>query len=337
MTRRSTWLSAVAFGLCALLAVIAAPARADDQALMATATPNAGKPGTQLRIVGSGWPAQTQLQLSTCGGLAIEGSVACDQRTIGIASTTSVGGLQALVMLGKPPTACPCVLRVAAFGTDKAVNIPVRVIGHPSGPLPDLPAAPSTVHIVGSAVGAPFSWPALFGAAAPRVLAVTYSNTGAVSAVSPQTSVTVEPVGGASSALPEPQAIAVPPGETRTVEVPFELDAGIGGTYLVRGTVPGQPGFSHQTSSWAWGFFALDTLLFLLLLLVLAVKIARGRDPMPRRGTRHAGRSSTGGVAVSAGRHWQFGWFPLTRGSQVRTLGSRLTRRFDWWNAVRSG
>lgn len=273
-------------------------ASAADGALSATATPNEGEPGTSIDVVGAGWPANAQVQLSTCGGLAIEGSNSCDARAVTAVGTDAKGRFEVNVALGKPPRPCPCVIHVMSMATPRVVDIPVTVTGIPVAELPESPPTVSSIQLVDSEVQAPFSWAALFGAAAPRVLQLTYRNTGALPGLSPTTTLTVEPLGGATRTLSMPAAVTVPAGGESTVVVPFDLDPGIGGTYLVRGTIPGQPSFSHQTSSWAWGFFALDAILFLLLVLVLVTKALRARRPEPQRGTRHAGRDTP-----SPGRH----------------------------------
>ena len=100
--------------------------------------------------------------------------------------------------------------------------------------------------------------------------------------------------GGSGKRLAVPALGELPAGGERMYRVPFELPSGVGGTYLVRGSLEGAPGFTKQTSHRAWGFFALDAVLVLLLVAAVLWRIVRSRRG--RRAAAPQGRHRAGPV-----------------------------------------
>lgn len=302
-------LVALALTLPTVSSAGAAPALAEAEQLAATATPNQGRPGDNLQVVGSGWPGSAMIQLTTCGGLAIEGSVSCDLSTDERATTTPDGRLVTSVRLGNPPTPCPCVVHVVAFGTDRVVNIPVSVTGHPVAPLPVLPPEAGRVLVASTSVADTSSWKALFGAAATGDLVLVLRNTTASPQAVPPLKVELGRLGSDSAAsVPIPALEQLPASGERTYRIPFKLDPGIGGNYLLRGSLEGAPSFTTQTSHWAWGFFVVDALLVLLLIIAVFWRIGRSRGrarpaattrPKGHRAPKQSGRRR---ASKSAGR-----------------------------------
>jgi hypothetical protein len=261
--------------VAALAGISGRPAVAAEQPLSATATPNQGKVGTVTQVVGAGWPANSAIQLSTCGGLAIEGSVSCDRLTRANTSSDRRGRFVAQLTLGAPPRPCPCVVHVISPASPRTVNIPVVIEGHRVGAVPGGPPPAGRTSIVSTEAVNTSSWTATFGAAATNDLVLVLRNDTATPASPPPLQLTLESLGGVPVPVASPVLGPVPAQSERTYRVPFELPAGVGGTYLLRGSMAGQPDFTVQTSSWAWGFFALDTVLLALLIVVVFVRVSR--------------------------------------------------------------
>lgn len=270
-----------------LLAALATAAPAGAQEPVLDVADGVHQPGDEVLVSGHGWPAERIVSLQTCGNGGLGGSVHCDQASTRTASSDRSGSFGARVVIGQPPSPCPCTIR--AFLVDgPAVDAPVEVAGLPQEP-PVPPGA--TVLDGGLVVDARLeddsSWPAWFGAAPRRTLVLELENR----SDQPITWMPIDVSWGRptnpTGVVEAPGIDALGPGESATVEVPIDLPAMAVGTYVVRGEVVGHPDtdFRIRTQSVPWGLVIVaGAVLAQLVLVRLRNALARSlaaRHPAP--------------------------------------------------------
>lgn len=94
-------------------------------------TPSRASAGTEVQVGTSGWAPGTQLQAVVCGQLGLKGSSSCHLPGAVTAASNAEGEAVHTLTVGRPPEACPCVVRVTTFTAPaQAMNVPLEVIGH---------------------------------------------------------------------------------------------------------------------------------------------------------------------------------------------------------------
>lgn len=262
-------LAALLLGLLLPLTALGA-AHADEQpvgVLAGTVAPASAVPGTLVRVQSTGWPALTQVQAVVCGDLAIGGSNTCDQTTGQLGAADATGTVTLDLVVGDPPSPCPCVVRVASYsGPVLSVDLPFVVEGHETG-TPPTPVAPvADLQVSGVRLEGSGGVAALFGAAPSRRLVVSLTNQGDAPAVDPQVR-----VGVGKSPKTEPTSLTVTdltidPLQTAEVSVDVRLPFAAFGTYRIAVAV-GEDGAIARTtwSAYPWGLVALNILGVLLI------------------------------------------------------------------------
>ena len=150
--------------------------------------PSNARPGDRVKVYSTGWPAGAQVQAVLCGDDAIRGSSACHLPGAATGRADRTGVIVLDLVVGRPPRPCPCVVRVSSFSTDApAQNLPINVIGHPTGtpPLPSSPVADLrldnvAIRLSGSTLGG------LLGLGGPAQVVVTVKNAGNADARVPE-------------------------------------------------------------------------------------------------------------------------------------------------------
>lgn len=294
----------VALLLAGAVLPLVTPAATAADGLDASVTPNRGKPGTSVQVVGANWEPGARLQIVTCGALGIGGSASCDLRATYTPIADKKGAFGTVIKLGRPPVPCPCVVHVSAAQSTAAVDVPVTLVGRPTAapPTPKPAPAGASVVVTSAQLTGWGPWTSLFGAGPARDLVLTVHNTtGSPIAATPLT-VASGAAGEGGPTIAEATIGSLAPGEVRTLVVPVTLSPGVAGTRTVSGTVEGGGSFTAETTSYAWGFFVLDALLLAVLLLMLVRRVRRRERPEPAPIGRHsAGAINRGPTATSDG------------------------------------
>ena len=287
--RISTALAALVMLLAAALPglVMAPGASAADEGLRAYVLPGIAKPGAHIKVTGTGWPANGRIQLTTCGNLGRGGSPSCDVPRTYTTIANADGAFETQAIMGRPPVPCPCVMHIVEADTYQAVDIPITVVGHHTADPPPPAVGNSTappIQVVSTNLSGWGPFLSLFGAGPERTLALTVRNT------------TKQPIDTARLTLVDAttadgQAVTtigpLAPNEIKTFDIPVTLSAGVGGPRSLTGSIDGGPQFVAETTSYAWGFYALDVILLLLLIWVV-VRRLRAREPAAPRVGRHS-------------------------------------------------
>jgi hypothetical protein len=236
-------------------------------------------PGSSVAIHGTHWPEGTTLQAVLCGANAVDGSVDC----VGRAAVTMTPGptqvLDGTLQVFMPPRPCPCVVLVSALSSSFSRRIPVQVAGaataapETASPLAKPPALTVDAEVSGGTTLASF-----FGGPAERTVKVRIRNTGSIELTHPVLSLSWGRSGATDHLIRTPRLGPIAAGTTRTIEVPFELDAFSVGNYEVEGRVTGasKPVSLHaSTSTWPWGLFIVALVLLQLILLGIRNRVRR--------------------------------------------------------------
>lgn len=255
MRRAHAAMVAVAF----VLGGQATPAAAQQgDALTATVSTTSMRPGDTVQVRGSGWPHPTLIQVQVCGNQALSGSVDCD---LGASRTqaTADGSFAVDLVVGSPPSPCPCVVYVTNAKDGRNVRIPIDVFGlrtnEPSRPTSRNAQGVKLLSASLDGWGPVTSW---FGAGARRTLVVKVQN---LDSEPRRVTITAAVGKGAtpSGVVRVPELEPVPPLGTRTYRVPVNLEPLSFGGYSVVGSVrdgAAEP-FRAGTSTYPYGLVAL--------------------------------------------------------------------------------
>jgi hypothetical protein len=120
---------------CALLTALVptANARAEGATVEVSGSASA-KVGDTVSIRISGFTSSF-VSISTCGNEARRGSVDCNLVSSKGLRLDANGASDDVVVVAEPPMKCPCVIRVASDANDEVATVPLRVVGHPTGPV----------------------------------------------------------------------------------------------------------------------------------------------------------------------------------------------------------
>lgn len=92
--------------------------------------------GDSVPILISGFTSPF-VTISTCGNEARRGSVDCNLVASKGLRLNADGASKDVVVVAEPPMKCPCLIRVANDANDEVATVPIRLAGHPTGPLVD--------------------------------------------------------------------------------------------------------------------------------------------------------------------------------------------------------
>lgn len=296
--RRALTALAAFFVFGPVLAAIAPSVATADDGLRAVVIPSLAESGTTVRVTGENWSPNGQLQLMTCGNLGRGGTPTCDVSKTYTVIANDQGAFQIFAKLGDPPVPCPCVVHITEASTSNAVSIPVSLIGHAEADPTDVNSGQVVtpdVQVVTTELSGWGPFLSLFGAAPQRTLELTVRNT---------TDRTIDSavltfVDGTSGGDQVTTIGPLEPHEIKTFDVPVTLTAGVGGPRSLTGAIDYGPQFVSETTSYAWGFYALDVILLALLIWVVIWRLRR-RTPVPKQGSRHIGMVPENG---QGGRH----------------------------------
>jgi hypothetical protein len=222
-----------------------------------------GRPGDNLTVTGSGFPARITVQASTCGNEALRGSVDCAQAGAGATVTNADGAFRLDMKIGEPPAPCPCVINVISPDSQVKVAQRIVVVGQPVAPLENSTTtrtAEATSRLTGS--GPLSAW---FGGTAKRTYELTVTNTGSVALVDPRVTVTGGKGSDPTGLIAQPQIGQIAPGETVVFEIPVAFTAPTFGEYRVRATFGDLDTTVVTTATTSTYPYALIVVLWLLL------------------------------------------------------------------------
>jgi hypothetical protein len=260
----------------------------DRSAPTLTLSTSAVKPGDTVRVDGTGWQPSTNVKLEICGNQALDGTVDCDQPSSRIVRTFTTGPMVGELRVGVPPKPCPCVVRATELNGRTSVTAPLVIEGVPTAPPKSeapLDQGGPTLRIADATVEGSTSITSLVGGAAARTLVLRVRNTADFAVPDVLATASWSKGGGSGHVILSKRIAEIPAGATRTVRLPFDLDALSFGTYTVSGSV-GLVGnrvrFATETSQYPW------ILIGVLLLLVLAIVALVVRAVRRRRARRRA-------------------------------------------------
>jgi hypothetical protein len=273
----------VAVVLAVLVAPWALPASAASPKPYVAVSTGTAAPGTVLGVRGAHWPQGTYLHAAICGQDAIDGSADC-ALAAGITVTPGPDGrVQGSMEVVLPPTPCPCVLFVTDRTSTFSTRIPLDIVGAPTQPVVSSAPAPEQprLEVEARVVGGSNAW-SLLGGPVRRTLRLTLHNTGEVP-INPVISTRWGRGDNRRRILNAPAQELLAPGETRTVDLEWDIGSPAYGSYEVAGEVVGAGApvrFSAGTTTWPW------LLLFLVAQLLLFVVRGMIRRHLARRERR---------------------------------------------------
>lgn len=256
--------------------VTAGPAAAQEPILhVATGTFEAGQ---EVPVNGSGWPAQRIISLQTCGNGGLGGSIHCDQASTRSASSDRSGSFSSRVIVGRPPSACPCTVR--AFLVDgPTVDAPIEIDGmRQATPIPpDAPVVGGGL-VVDATLEDTSTWTSWFGAPPTRTLKLTVENRSSRQITWMPLDLSWGRPANPTGMIEAPVIDALAPGESTTFEIPVDLPALAFGSYAVRGEILGHPGteLSLRTHAAPYGLMAVAGAI------VLQIVLLRARNALAR-------------------------------------------------------
>jgi|GEM_PF-2044367 len=273
---------AVAVALAALALVLGAPGPAAAQTAVPSATLNRSNVsiGDRVLVQGENWPARTIVHIELCGNSAANLSADCDLAGASDAGVGENGYFSMALAIRRPPSDCPCVVRVTDPSAQGQAMVPITIAGVPNNgqgtaPLPDISTMlkVSQVRVRGT-----FSLAAWFGGASKRTLEFTVANVSSEALRDPPLSITFGKGDNPTGFVAAPHLGDLAPGDLRLVRVPVEIDSLSMGRYTVKGQIsgPGQPiVFRTRTSTYPWGLFVIGLIVLQLILLGLRNRLRR--------------------------------------------------------------
>ncbi|MEV4627375.1 hypothetical protein AB0J90_13895 [Micromonospora sp. NPDC049523] len=241
--------------------------------------------GDRIMVRLSGWPAGTAA-LEICGNGGRRGSADCAVHDSVQTYVSTSGTATTTLTVTAPPVGCPCVVRVTTLNGNLGGTVPVVVAGATAPTVPpefvDSPPGTATLEITRVAVTGQWSWSALFGGPAKRLLLVDVRNNGAVPVVDPSVTVTLGRGAEPTGFVPPPLLATLNPGEQRTVRLPVAIGAPALGRYTVRGEAggPERPArFSATVVTYPWGLVGIAAALVVGFALT---ELRRSRRPAGR-------------------------------------------------------
>jgi hypothetical protein len=272
-----------ALGFVALAGVAPAVAQTPPTITLSTTT---ATPGDHVTVTVSGYP-DGPVVIAVCGSTAVDDFSSCDQPNA--VSTISAGGTAPPVeiMVGTPPTPCPCVVRASDAAAAIIGSSPIELLGvaldtnvDATGPLTvtaELQEAPGNAALdtLRSGLGGPTN----------RILVLTLRN---------NTDVPMDHLSAGGTfgrdrngdVLHIPAIAPLAPHEERRYEVPVEIGVVAWGRYLTSGVVNGvgDPiAFQAETSTVPWVLVIAVPFLVIDVMICVGVWMRRRRRTRERR------------------------------------------------------
>ncbi|CAB4887016.1 unannotated protein [freshwater metagenome] len=223
--------------------------------------------GQKVNVYGQNWPKGT-ISVQVCGNLAINGTTDCDvtgTRSFGVGSSQKFEGR---IVVGAPPSPCPCVILVGSQFQAQTVLIPVTIKDHPvlaGAPTADPNSGLTTITLTADVTRGDW-WRDAIGVSPERLVTVTITNTGGSPTGAGVLDISVgksSPATGFAASIPFK---SIDTEDSITLQARFAVDSFAFGTYNIttRVTTPAAGAeFTQQTSTFpGW-------LLFIVLSLVL--------------------------------------------------------------------
>lgn len=213
--------------------------------------------GDEVTIELSGWPIGPA-QIELCGNRAARGTSDCDPMSAAAVEVGADGTGRIALLVSRPPSPCPCVIRVSQPSNGATTTVPVEIVGVDVQPDADRTVGGPVrrLELLDVRVDRDESNAAVFGFGAGRRVIVTLRNTGTVALAGVTLSGTLNGRGADGTAVAGPPPFDIPPGAAAQVVVPFELPSPAFGDYRFVGRVDGADDpitFSTATGHTPWG------------------------------------------------------------------------------------
>ena len=213
-------------------------------------------PGQTIMIGGTGWPPNMPLQAVLCGSDASSGGNDCSVEASSTFAAWSDGTVHGQLVVVIPPVPCPCVVQITAVANDFIAKLPVTLVGAVVAPVTPPSGLGAGGHLTATAsVTGASTLKSFFGGGAARQLHVTVHNptAGVVhTVITARWGRSTDP----EIVITSPDPVTLQPGQTRTVQLPFTVNALSFGTYHVAGALTGAAAsgsFTSTTSTYPWG------------------------------------------------------------------------------------
>ena len=254
------------------------PPPADPAATLLTSNLSIGQ---KVIIRGTAWPSG-KVSVQVCGNNGVNGTVDCDgpgTRSFGIGSSGKFAGQ---IVVGAPPTPCPCVVLVASNFAERVVIIPITIKDHPTlvgTPTADPNKGLTTLNLTSSFVRGDW-WRDAVGISPARIMTITITNTGGNPTGDGVVDVTVGKDSPATGFAASISFESLDPGESTSVAAKFAVDSFAFGTYnmTARVTSPAAGGeITEQTSTFPGYLLVLLILIILIIDLIWMARVRRRR------------------------------------------------------------
>ncbi len=322
MTARRLLAGLVAVVAAGAFAVAAAGTSTAQSAPTASVSPGAAAPGSPVIVRGSGFAPGTLVSVELCGNEARRGSADCDQSSALDAGASSTGDVAVQLIVGTPPSPCPCVVKLTGLGSSATASTPFVVSGAPTADPGTLAAQYPDVSRQINVIDAHFTgsgpWTAWFGASPHRELVYTVQNIGNVAVQDPPIIIAVGKSDNPTGIVHPPPLGTLAPGESQTYHTTVDLGAFSWGQYHAVGSIPGFADpvrFTASTTNYPWALILIVVIGLFELILIKArnrarKRLARATDspgaPRPRAGAQRrsrAGRRRCRGRCSPGDRH----------------------------------
>lgn len=263
------------------MAVLAVPSVALAQATP-TATVDKGSVnlGDRVLVQGDNWAARTVVHIELCGNSAVDLSADCDLPGASDAGVGQNGHFSMLLTVNRPPSNCPCVVRVTDASSTGEARVAIAVAGVPTSgqPATPLPDISKMLKVSPLRVSGSDSWTAWFGAGSKRTLQFTVANVSATPVHDPPLSITYGKGDNPTGIIVAPHIGDLNPGDIRVMRVPVDVDTLSLGRYTVKVQLAGlgQPLVVRtQISNYPWGLLVLALLALQGILLLVRNRVRR--------------------------------------------------------------
>ncbi len=246
-----------------------------------------GRFGEPLGVRGTGWLPNSTAFVELCGNEARNGTPDCDQENARLVGVSSSGSFTVPILVGQPPSPCPCVIQVSNQGSPVVATAPVEI---PEAAFADLDEqavdpSPSRQLALSGWIEGTGPWTAWLGASPRRTVVITAENVGDVATDDSVVSLALGGGDDPTGFLESVEVGRLAPGESERFEIPIELGALAFGSYTVTGEIAAldEPAtFSAQTSSYPWALILIPLAAVVQFVLLRVRNRVRNRlHPMP--------------------------------------------------------
>ncbi len=262
------------------IAPAAAPAIAIEEQLFSE---REVQEGATFKVAGTGWPADTLIQLEVCGAEARSGTSDCASDAAQVVASNVRGTFEGRLALVVPPSPCPCVVRALSQTTTDTALTPIEIPGAPTSHAGDGDiTAPALRRLEASNVELSGSdnlrtW---MGASPQRVFMFELKNTGSVAVNNATVTMTAGPSDNPTGFVKPVKIERMEVGQTRKISVPIEFPNLSYGEQSVRATLNGTSmptTFAATTTTHPWLVIIIPIVVVLQLLLLLIRNALRRR------------------------------------------------------------